>query len=69
MLSPHEHPHGLRHALHAIASHTGVPVVLVAAVLLVVSWRLFRSLGRLLVQVLVAVVVLLGLTHFGIIAF
>jgi hypothetical protein len=67
MLAPHEHEHGLRYALHAVAHHTGIPVLVVAAIALVVSWRLFRSAARLIFQVVVAVVVLLGLTHFGII--
>ncbi len=67
MLSPHEHSHGLRYALQSIAHHTGVPILIVAAIVLVVSWRLFKSAARLIFQVVVAIVVLFGLTHFGII--
>jgi hypothetical protein len=55
----------LRHALRWTAHHTGLPFAVVAAIALVVSFRLARKLGRLCVEVAVVSVVLLALTKLG----
>jgi hypothetical protein len=63
----------LQHALHtfgaspfaAIARHTGVPAVVVAAIALVLSFRLARRMARLFVEVGLALAVLLTLTSLG----
>ncbi len=44
----------LKHAIVALSHHTGIPVVIVAAAALVVSWRLARKAGRLAVELAVA---------------
>jgi len=54
-----------RWVVHYGAEHTGVPAVLVAAVALVFSWRMFKRTMRFAVQVGVALVVVLVATHFG----
>lgn len=54
-----------RGVVHYGAEHTGVPAVLVAAVALVISWRMFKRTMRFAVQVGVALVVVLVATHFG----
>lgn len=59
----------LQHALHTpfalIARHTGVPAIVVAALALVLSFRLARRMVRLLVEVGLALAVLLALTSAG----
>ena len=45
--------------------HTGLPVILVAAIALVVSWRIFRRSVRFAVEVTIAVALLLVATHIG----
>jgi len=45
--------------------HTGLPVILVAAIALVVSWRIFRRSLRFVVEVTIAVALLLVATHIG----
>jgi hypothetical protein len=56
---------GVRSALKAIAQHTGLPVVLVAAVALVLSWRLLRRTLPMAVEVAFAVALLVVATRFG----
>ena len=53
----------VRHALHLAARHTGVPAVVVAAVVLVVSWRLVRRAWRLALEVCVCATLLAALTE------
>lgn len=55
----------LRLGLRWCAAHTGVPVVLIAAVALVASWRLARRSARLTVEVALALGVLLFATRLG----
>lgn len=52
-------------ALHAVSQHTGIPVVVVAALALVLSYRMIRRGARLAFEVAVVVVLLLGATRFG----
>jgi hypothetical protein len=47
------------------AAHTGLPVILVAAIALVLSWRLFRQAARLAVELAVALGLLAAATRFG----
>jgi hypothetical protein len=55
----------LRTALRWAAHHTGLPVVLVAAVALVASWHAFRRALRLAVEVALAVAALLAAPRLG----
>jgi hypothetical protein len=57
--------HGLRTTLQWGARHTGLPVVLFAAIVLVASWHLFRRALRFAVEVALAVVALLVATRLG----
>jgi hypothetical protein len=52
-------------ALRYVSQHTGVPVVLVAAVALVVSYRLVRRATRFVAEVAIALVLVLALTKLG----
>jgi hypothetical protein len=56
---------GLRAFLRAASHHTGLPVVVVGAVALVLSWRLLKRTFRLAVEVAVAVVLLVAATRLG----
>jgi hypothetical protein len=47
------------------AHHTGLPVVLVAAILLVLSWRILRRTLRMAVEVLIALALLVAATRLG----
>jgi hypothetical protein len=57
--------HGLREALRWGSHHSGLPVVLVAALALVLSYRLAKRAARLAVEVVVATAVLLAATRMG----
>ncbi len=59
---------GARAALRWGAHHTGLPVVLFAAIVLVASWHLFRRSLRFAVEVALAVAALLVATRLGWIA-
>lgn len=52
-------------ALRWGAQHSGLPVILVAAIVLVVSWRVFRRSLRFVVEVTIAVALLLVATRIG----
>jgi hypothetical protein len=56
---------GLTAALAAVSSHTGIPVVIVAAFALVVSYRVMRRGARLALQVGVVGALLLLATKLG----
>ena len=56
---------GIVRGLHVLARHTGVPVTLVAAAALVVSWRFARRAARLAVELTVALALVLGATRLG----
>jgi hypothetical protein len=56
---------GLRAALRWVAEHSGLPVVVVAAVALVASWHAFRRALRLAVEVAIAVAALVAATRLG----
>jgi hypothetical protein len=53
--------HGLRWASH----HTGLPCILVSAVVLVISWRLFGRAIRFAVEVALALGLLAAATRLG----
>jgi len=57
--------HGLREALRWGAHHSGLPVIVVAALSLVISYRLAKRAARLAVEVVVAAAVLLVATRMG----
>lgn len=51
--------------LVALSHHTGVPVVLLAAVALVLSYRMIRRASRLFLEVFVALAVVVVATRLG----
>ena len=52
-------------ALRWGSQHTGLPIILVAAIALVVSWRIFRRSLRFVLEVTITVALLLVATHIG----
>jgi hypothetical protein len=56
---------GVTRALKAVSLHTGIPIVVVAAVVLVLSYRVARRGARLALEVGVVVAILLVATQFG----
>jgi len=55
----------VRGAVHWLADHTGVPVTVAAAAVLVVSWNVARRAGRFFVQFVVMLAVLVFATEMG----
>ena len=55
----------LRTALRWGSHHTGLPLILVAAIALVVSWRLFKRSVRFVIEVVLAVAALAFATRLG----
>ncbi|HEX3343389.1 MAG TPA: hypothetical protein VHS09_02400 [Polyangiaceae bacterium] len=55
----------LRAALRWGSGHTGLPVMLVAAIAIVVAWRTFKRTLRFVVQVVLCVAALAVATRFG----
>jgi hypothetical protein len=58
----------VREWLRWASHHTGLPVIVVAAMALVTSWHLFRRTLRFAVEVAVAAVLLLAATKLGLIS-
>lgn len=58
-------PDHLRHWLHWVSGHTGIPVVCVAAVAIVVSFRVARRVARLVLEVTLVLALLLVATKLG----
>jgi hypothetical protein len=56
---------GMRAALRWGSMHTGLPVILLAAIAVVVSWRAFKRSLRFVIEVIVAVALLAFATRFG----
>jgi hypothetical protein len=56
---------GARAALRWASHHSGLPMVLVAAIAVVLSWRLIKRTLRLAVEVLIALVCLVAATRMG----
>ena len=56
---------GVRRLLHAVAHHTGVPIIVVAAAALVVSWRWAKRALRLAFEVAFVTALLLAATRLG----
>ncbi len=54
-----------RTAIRYLAQHSGIPALLVAAVLLVVGWRLVRKTFRFAVEVALVTAALLAATQLG----
>jgi hypothetical protein len=55
----------LEHAIEWLSLHTGVPALLVAAVLVVLGWRLLKKSARIAMEVAVALALLLAATELG----
>jgi hypothetical protein len=55
----------LRSAVHWGSEHTGLPVILFAAISLVISYRVLRRSVRFAVEVVFCVALLAFATHFG----
>ena len=58
----------LRGWLRWASHHTGLPVILIAAVALVASWHAFRRTLRFAVEVVVAAVLLFAATRLGLLS-
>lgn len=58
----------IRLALAWASRHSGLPVIVVAAIAVVVSWRIFKRTMRFTVEVVAVVVLLLLATRLGWIA-
>jgi hypothetical protein len=56
-------------ALRQVSAHTGIPVVLVAAIALVMSWRMAKRTLRFMVEVGFALVLVVALAELGWIKF
>jgi hypothetical protein len=56
---------GLRAVLRWGAHHTGLPVMLFAAICLVLSWRILKRTVRLAVEVVIALALLVVATRLG----
>jgi hypothetical protein len=54
-----------RHALHWLSAHTGLPVIVVAAIALLVAWRVARRTWHIAFELALALAVLLVATHLG----
>ena len=54
-----------RHALHWASVHTGLPVIVVAALGLVLAWRVGRRTWHVAFELALALAVLLVATRFG----
>ena len=54
-----------RYTLHWVSAHTGLPVVVVAAIALIVAWRVARRTWHIAFELTLAVAALLVATHLG----
>jgi hypothetical protein len=59
----------VKHFLVWASRHTGIPAVVLAAVAVVLGWRLWRRSARFAVEVSVVALVLLVLTKIGLLKF
>jgi hypothetical protein len=55
----------LRLAVRWVSLHTGVPAIVVAALLLVVGYRVLKKSARFMVEVALVVALLIAATHAG----
>jgi hypothetical protein len=55
----------LAHALRWLSHHTGIPALFVAAILIVVGWKILKRSARLAVEVAVVAAVLVAATELG----
>ena len=55
----------VRFGLQWLSSHTGVPIVIVAAAVVVISWRILKKTTRLFIQVAVLAALLAIATKLG----
>lgn len=51
-----------------IARHTGIPAILVAALLIVLSWRMAKRMAHVAVEVAVVTALLVALTKLGVVS-
>jgi hypothetical protein len=65
LASAHEVLTAVRGALHLIADKTGVPIVVVTAVVLVAAFRLARRSGRFVLEVALVLMLLVVATKLG----
>ena len=59
----------VKHAVMWVSRHTGVPAVVVAAIAIVLGWRLWRRSARFVLEVGVVLALLLFLTKIGLLKF
>jgi heme A synthase len=79
VIGPREAGFVASHAAHAllvhfresarfISRHTGIPAVFVAALLIVISWRMAKRMAHVAVEVAVVTILLLALTKMGVVS-
>ena len=54
-----------RHAVHWLSVHTGIPALGVAAILIVVGWRILKKSARLAVEIALVGALLVAATQAG----
>ena len=54
-----------KYAVHWVSARTGLPVVVVAAIALILSWRVVRRTWHIAFELALAVAALLVATHLG----
>jgi heme A synthase len=57
-----------RESARFISRHTGIPAVFVAALLIVLSWRMAKRMAHVAVEVAVVTLLLLALTKLGVVS-
>jgi heme A synthase len=57
-----------RESARFISRHTGIPAVFVAALLIVISWRMAKRMAHVAVEVAVVTLLLLALTKLGVVS-
>ena len=57
-----------RHALEWTSAHSGIPIVIVAAAAIVISWAIVKKTTRLFIQIAVVAFLLALLTKLGFIS-
>ncbi len=56
---------GIKHTVRWLSLHTGVPALVVAAVLVAVGWRLLKRTARFAMEIAVVAALLLAATELG----
>jgi heme A synthase len=57
-----------RESARFISRHTGIPAIFVAALLIVISWRMAKRMAHVAVEVAVVTLLLVALTKLGVVS-